>query len=98
MHVLPPSMPRPGRTAGASPVVPDPVTPRELEVLEHLKLGRTNAQIAYALSIGIETVRTHTRNIYRKLGVSSRHEVTALVPFVDVSPTVAGPRRAAASG
>jgi DNA-binding NarL/FixJ family response regulator len=52
------------------------LTQREAEVLPLLQLGRSNAQIAAALQIGVETVRTHARNIYRKLGVSSRRELS----------------------
>jgi DNA-binding NarL/FixJ family response regulator len=53
------------------------LTRREAEVLLLLQLGRSNAQIALALQIGVETVRTHARNVYRKLGVSSRRELSA---------------------
>jgi DNA-binding NarL/FixJ family response regulator len=48
---------------------------REAEVLPLLQRGDSNAQIALALGVGIETVRTHARHIYRKLGVSSRREL-----------------------
>jgi two-component system NarL family response regulator len=51
------------------------LTAREAEVLELLQDGCTNSEIASALSIGIETVRTHARSIYRKLGVPSRREL-----------------------
>jgi DNA-binding NarL/FixJ family response regulator len=76
MHVLP-------RSAAAGPNgvgVPgsEILTPREADVLELLQDGATNAQIAHELSIGIETVRTHARNIYRKLGISSRRELARL--------------------
>jgi DNA-binding NarL/FixJ family response regulator len=54
------------------------LTPREAEVLEMLQGGATNAEIAHELSIGIETVRTHARHIYRKLGIGSRRELTRL--------------------
>lgn len=50
-------------------------TRREAEVLPLLQQGRSNAQIALALHVSVETVRTHARNIYRKLGVSSRREL-----------------------
>ena len=50
---------------------------REAEVLPLLQQGHSNAQIALALQVGVETVRTHARNIYRKLGVSSRRELAA---------------------
>jgi len=53
------------------------LTRREAEVLPLLQQGRSNAQIALALHVGVETVRTHARNIYRKLGVSSRRELAA---------------------
>jgi len=51
------------------------LTRREAEVLPLLQIGRSNAQIALALQVGVETVRTHARSIYRKLGVSSRREL-----------------------
>jgi DNA-binding NarL/FixJ family response regulator len=50
---------------------------REAEVLPLLQRGHSNAQIAVALQVGVETVRTHARKIYRKLGVSSRRELAA---------------------
>lgn len=53
------------------------LTRRECEVLPLLQQGHTNPQIALALHVGVETVRTHARHIYRKLGVSSRAELTA---------------------
>ena len=56
------------------------LTRREAEVLPMLQEDRSNAQIAAALQIGVETVRTHAHNIYRKLGVSSRRELMALPP------------------
>lgn len=57
---------------------PDLLTAREAEVLELLQRGLTNAQIGHALSVGVETVRTHARAIYRKLGVGSRRELARL--------------------
>ena len=51
------------------------LTAREGEVLELLQDGCTNSEIADALAIGVETVRTHARSIYRKLGVPSRREL-----------------------
>lgn len=72
LHVLPPSslgLPAPVSSG------PDLLTPREAEVLELLQSGRSNAEIAHALHVGIETVRTHARRIYRKLGVSTRREL-----------------------
>lgn len=57
----------------------DPLlTGREGDVLGLLRQNRSNAQIALALGIGVETVRSHARSIYRKLGVSSRRTLLAL--------------------
>jgi DNA-binding NarL/FixJ family response regulator len=53
------------------------LTPRESEVLAQLQQRRSNAQIAAELHIGVETVRTHARSIFRKLGVTSRRELLA---------------------
>jgi DNA-binding NarL/FixJ family response regulator len=53
----------------------DILTGREAEVLQLLQEGMSNAEIAHTLSIGIETVRTHARNIYRKLGISTRRDL-----------------------
>ncbi len=64
--------------AGASTGAGHLLTAREAEVLPLLQQGRSNAQIALSLQVGVETVRTHARNIYRKLGVSSRRELAAV--------------------
>jgi DNA-binding NarL/FixJ family response regulator len=75
LHVLP----RTAREFGLTePPGPELLTPREADVLELLQQGRSNAQIAIALSVGVETVRTHARNIYRKLGVKTRRELATL--------------------
>jgi DNA-binding NarL/FixJ family response regulator len=78
MHVLPRSAAAGSGVDSLSIEGSDLLTPREAEVLALLQDGATNAQIAHALSIGIETVRTHARNIYRKLGISSRRELARL--------------------
>ena len=78
MHVLPRSAAAAGGADSLGLQGSDLLTPREADVLELLQEGATNAQIAHALSIGIETVRTHARNIYRKLGISSRRELARL--------------------
>jgi DNA-binding NarL/FixJ family response regulator len=78
MHVLPRSAAAGGGSNGLSLEGSDLLTPREADVLELLQDGATNAQIAQRLSIGIETVRTHARNIYRKLGIASRRDLARL--------------------
>ena len=52
---------------------------REQEVLRQLADNRTPQDIADHLYISLHTVRTHTKNIYAKLGVHSRDELIALV-------------------
>jgi DNA-binding NarL/FixJ family response regulator len=78
MHVLPRSAAAASGFGSLAVEGSDLLTAREAEVLELLQDGATNAQIAHQLSIGIETVRTHARNIYRKLGISSRRELPRL--------------------
>lgn len=50
----------------------EPLSVRELEVLSLLTTYLTGPEIASRLQISINTYKTHTRNIYSKLGVSSR--------------------------
>ncbi len=68
---------------------------REAEVLPLLQQGHSNAQIALDLYVGVETVRTHARNIYRKLGVSSRRELAAPADMCPVAPAPLTLRRRA---
>jgi DNA-binding NarL/FixJ family response regulator len=77
MHVLPRSAAAGGglERLGAQGAE---LTPREAEVLTLLQDESSNSQIAEQLSIGIETVRTHARSIYRKLGISSRRDLARL--------------------
>lgn len=48
------------------------LTPREAEVMRLIAFGRTNAQIAYDLTLSPRTVQKHLQNIYEKLGATSR--------------------------
>jgi DNA-binding NarL/FixJ family response regulator len=78
MHVMPRSAAAAGPADRLDIPEPDLLTAREADVLELLQQGYTNAEIAHELSIGIETVRTHARNIYRKLGISTRRDLARL--------------------
>jgi len=57
--------------------LPEPLTPRELEVLELLAAGLTNREIGQELVISPQTVKKHTGNIYSKLSVSNRTEAAS---------------------
>jgi DNA-binding CsgD family transcriptional regulator len=52
---------------------------REQEIMELLTLGRGSENIAQRLGISLNTVRTHTQNIYAKLDAHSRQELVELV-------------------
>ena len=59
-----------------APVQPiDPLTDREEEVLALLARGRTNAEIASELFIGLSTVKSHIASLMTKLGVRNRVEI-----------------------
>jgi len=67
-----------GGSEGGGQVLDPRLTRREGDVLVLLREGRANKEIALALHIGVETVRSHARSIYRKLGVASRRELIGL--------------------
>ncbi|MGW2514227.1 LuxR C-terminal-related transcriptional regulator [Streptomyces scopuliridis] len=52
----------------------EPLSPREREVLAHLEQMMSTDEIAAALHLSVNTVKTHLRGIYRKLCVSRRRE------------------------
>jgi LuxR family maltose regulon positive regulatory protein len=56
----------------AHPDLLDPLSDRELDVLRLLRGDLSGPDIANALHVSLNTVRTHTKNIYEKLGVNSR--------------------------
>ena len=60
------------------PVLVEPLTTRELEVLHLIVQGVRNNEIAQQLFISVKTVETHLTSLYGKLGVQSRAEVIAL--------------------
>ena len=70
---------RPAATArrATAPALRDLLTRRELDVLELMVRGETNAGIARALSVAEGTVKFHVKNILRKLQASNRAEATS---------------------
>lgn len=71
-------LPHAKRSTAATPLLPDVLTPREADVLDQLQLGRSNGEIALALSVSVETVRSHVRSVFRKLGIKGRRELATL--------------------
>jgi LuxR family maltose regulon positive regulatory protein len=63
--------------SGGRPVVTDELTAREQTVLDLLPTGLSAREIGYELGISRDTVKTHTKRIYQKLGVSSRRNAVA---------------------
>ncbi len=57
----------------------EPLSTREIEMLELVLQGKTNAEISEAAYISINTVKFHLRNIYAKLGVANRKEAKSLI-------------------
>lgn len=54
------------------------LTHREQEVLVHLLRGARNQDVADAIGIGIETVKSHIGSLFKKFGVRSRGELIAI--------------------
>ena len=70
----------PAPAALSSPVreLPEPLTPREREVLQMISAGLGNKEIAGRLSISDHTVKFHVASILGKLGASSRTEAVSI--------------------
>jgi DNA-binding CsgD family transcriptional regulator len=55
------------------------LTERELEVVDWIKAGKTNQEIAAILEISLNTVKSHIKRIFQKLNVSKRAQAVALL-------------------
>lgn len=62
------------------------LSPREEEVLSLLAKGRNTEYIQKELSVSSHTVKAHVYNIYRKLGIHSRHELMDIIEGFDIPP------------
>jgi ATP/maltotriose-dependent transcriptional regulator MalT len=84
----------PGDDLAASPAQPgangtsarleDPLSARELEVLGLLASGKTNSEVARDLFVSVGTIKSHSGNIYRKLGARNRAEALARARELDL--------------
>jgi LuxR family transcriptional regulator, maltose regulon positive regulatory protein len=65
----------------------DPLSDRELDVLRLLGSDLGGPEIARELVISLNTLRTHTKNVYSKLGVTSRREAVRRASQLGLLPS-----------
>lgn len=65
----------------------DPLSEREIEVLQLMAEGLTNPEIASKLYLSLHTVKVHSRNIYNKLGVHNRTRAVILAREMGILPS-----------
>ena len=70
-------MPQPGASQSRAADLVEPLSAREMEVMQLVAAGRSNHEIAADLVIATGTVKKHQRNIFGKLGVKSRTQCAA---------------------
>jgi DNA-binding NarL/FixJ family response regulator len=80
------------RSTTSRPTTTQQFTPRQMAVLDHLKLGKANKVIAYELAMSESTVKVHIRNIMKKMKATNRTEVacraqTFLLSDARMTPT-----------
>jgi LuxR family maltose regulon positive regulatory protein len=66
-------LPQPGQRVALA----EPLTDRELVVLRYLSSRLTTSEIGQELYVSVNTVRTHTKAVYRKLGVGTRQDAVS---------------------
>ncbi|MET0662628.1 MAG: response regulator transcription factor [Ilumatobacteraceae bacterium] len=59
---------------------------REQEVLALMALGLSNRQIAHELYLSVDTIKTHVRSVFSKLGVSNRTQAALAAADLGVGP------------
>ena len=70
------------------------LTRRELEILQLVSEGYSNAELARILWVAEQTVKFHLSNIYRKLAVANRTEASRWAQLHNILPRTSGRRRA----
>lgn len=65
------------RSGSMEQAIVEPLSSREVEVLGHIALGKTNQEIADELVVARGTIKAHAASIYRKLDVTNRTEAVA---------------------
>ncbi len=78
----------PSKTQAPKSELVEPLSERELEVLQLIANGLTNQEIAARLFLTLNTVKVHTRNIYGKLDAHSRTQAVAKARALDILPSI----------
>jgi LuxR family maltose regulon positive regulatory protein len=78
----------PSKTQAPKSELVEPLSERELEVLQLLAEGLTNQEIGSRLFLSLNTVKVHTRNIYGKLDAHSRSQAVARARALGVLPSI----------
>jgi len=66
----------------------EPLSERELEVLQLLAEGLTNPEVSSRLFLSLNTVKVHTRNIYGKLDAHNRTQAVARARALGILPSI----------
>jgi LuxR family maltose regulon positive regulatory protein len=85
-RLLSASRPPPLISRPSQPLI-EPLSERELEVLQLIAAGLSNREIAQKLVVSLPTVKWHSSNIYGKLGVKNRTTAVAKARKLDILPT-----------
>jgi LuxR family maltose regulon positive regulatory protein len=75
------------REARVSSALVEPLSERELQVLQLTAEGLTNQEVTSRLFLSLNTVKAHTRNIYGRLGVRSRTQAVARARALGILPS-----------
>jgi LuxR family maltose regulon positive regulatory protein len=91
LAAFPVAEPEPAAPTGSQPQESDliePLSERELEVLQLVAEGLTNREVAARLFLSLNTVKRHSHNIYGKLGVHSRTQAVARARAFGILPSL----------
>ena len=86
MHAFDGQHAGPRGSAAAVPGIVEPLTARELEVLQMLAAGRSNQAIAAELVVTLDTVKKHVSHVLGKLGAANRTEAVARARALSLIP------------
>jgi LuxR family maltose regulon positive regulatory protein len=86
--VAEPEQTSPSKTQAPRSELIEPLSERELQVLELIAEGLTNQEIASRLYLSLNTIKGHIRNIYGKLGVHSRTQAVARARTFGILPSI----------